>query len=79
MNRENVSLIFHAKDNGTSGRWQKDYNQDLCFETIDVSRHLYANRKVLNDTLHVASTDLSLIKFGIHIPITKSIQKPKSK
>lgn len=35
--RENVSLVFDAKDKGTfrSGRWQRDYNPDLCFITKD--------------------------------------------
>jgi hypothetical protein len=79
MDREDVSLLFDAKDNGTfwSGRWQKDYNPDLCFVTRDVFRRpLYANRKVLNDFPRSQHRPV-IANIGIQIPITKSIQKPR--
>ncbi|KAL4141349.1 hypothetical protein QTP88_004004 [Uroleucon formosanum] len=79
MDREDVSLLFDAKDKGTfrSGRWQKDYNPDLCFVTRDeLRRPLYANRKVLNDFPRSQHRPV-IANIGIQIPITKSIQKPR--
>lgn len=79
MDREDVSLLFDAKDKGTfrSGRWQKDYNPDLCFVTRDDLRQsLHANRKVLNDFPRSQHRPV-MVNIGIQILITKSIQKPR--
>jgi hypothetical protein len=79
MDREDVSLLFDAKDKGTfrSGIWQKDFNPDLCFETRDeLRRPLYANRKVLNDFSRSQHRPV-MTNIGIQIPTTKSILKPR--
>lgn len=75
----NMFLVFDAKDKGTfhSGRWQRDYNPDLCFVTTNPDYHpIHTSRKVLNDFPHSQHRPV-IYECGIKIPVINSIQKPR--
>lgn len=77
--RENLSLIFDAKDIGTFrfGRLQKDYNPDLCFTTRnDNGQTPPIRRIVLNDFPRSQHRPI-INTIGIQIPIVNSVQKPR--
>jgi Reverse transcriptase (RNA-dependent DNA polymerase)/Endonuclease/Exonuclease/phosphatase family len=72
-------LIFDAKDKGTfhSGRWQRDYNPDLCFVSSNgTDRHMHISRRVLNDFPRSQHRPV-MLESGIQIPLINSVPRPR--
>lgn len=77
--RENIALVFDAKDKCTfrSGRWQREYNPDLCFTTKDHKRHtIPISKEVLNDFLHSQHRPI-VISIGTQTPIVNSLSRSR--
>jgi exonuclease III len=77
--RENLSLIFDAKDLGTfrSGRLQKDYNPDLCFTTRNGNVQTPPIRRIVLNDFPRSQHRPIIISIGIQIPVVNSVQKPR--
>lgn len=75
----NLCLLFDAKDKGTfhSARWQRDYNPDLVFVSMDSElKPLISKRTVLNNFPHSQHRPV-MITIGLEFPLINSIQKPR--
>jgi len=77
--KENLSLIFDAKDLGTfrSGRGLKDYNPDLCFITRNDNGQTPPIRRIVLNDFPRSQHRLIIISIGIQIPIVNAVQKPR--
>jgi hypothetical protein len=78
--KKNCSFFFFCRSLYIilhDGRWQRDYNPDLCFVTSNNNDEpLQTSRCVLNDFPHSQHRPV-LITVGIQIPLSDTIQKPR--
>lgn len=76
---EHLHLIFDAKDKGTfrSAAWNREYNPDLCFVSMDSNNTpLATTRKVLSEFPHSQHRPI-IMEIGTQIPLIRSIPRPR--
>lgn len=75
----NAHLVFDAKSKGTfkSGRWNKEYNPDLCFVSVTTNNlPMAASRTVMDDFPNSQHRPI-LIEIGLQIPLINSTPYPR--
>lgn len=79
MELRNLQLIFDAKDRKSfrSARWQKDYNPDLCLVTKNNYDEPLENTRVVLNDFPRSQHRPTLVKVGVQIPVTSSLQKSR--
>ncbi|KAL4083147.1 hypothetical protein QTP88_028477 [Uroleucon formosanum] len=75
----NAHLVFDSKSKGTfkSGRWNREYNPDLCFVSVTTNNlPMAASRTVMNDFPNSQHRPI-LIEIGLQIPLINSTPYPR--
>ncbi|KAE9532084.1 hypothetical protein AGLY_010286 [Aphis glycines] len=75
----NAHLVFDSKSKGTfkSGRWNREYNPDLCFVSVTTKNlPMAASRTVMNDFPNSQHRPI-LIEIGLQIPLINSTPYPR--